>query len=81
MAEHTDDSRSVAEQVADDLKDTFAALGVSSIPAEDRATMQRRLLAITTTSKRDVVRAHEQLRRLRDDLRAAQRATESSEDE
>jgi hypothetical protein len=78
----TDDgARAVADQVGDGLRDAFAALASAAISPEQRATFQRRLLAITTTAKRDVVRAHEQLRRLHDDLHAAQTNISSSQDE
>lgn len=78
MTEHDDVSRTTAEQVADELRDAFQSLASVSVPAEERAAFQRRLLAITTTAKRDVGRAKEQLERLRRDVHIANTTTDSS---
>ena len=81
MAAADDDAKTPAQRVADGLRDAFAALGASSLPAEERARWQRRLLAITTTSKRDVARAQEQLGRFTLELDAAERVVRSTNDE
>lgn len=80
MTEFNHADRTVAEQVADELRDAFAELAASSISSDQRVTFQRRLLAITTAAKRDVDRAHEQLERLRGDLHAAATTGKSSEE-
>lgn len=80
MDESSDASRTVAEQVSDDLRDAFVVLHTASVPAEQRATLHRRLLAITTTAKRDVHRAREQLVRFFDDIRTADAASNAHED-
>ena len=51
--------------LADGLRDAFAAIAAASMPVDEKGRWQRRLLAITTASKRDVVRAREQLDRFR----------------
>ena len=70
-----------ARELADGLRDAFAALARASLSPPQREQMQRRLLAITTASKRDVARAREQLARFTSDLHAATREQKSSNDE
>ena len=75
------DARTPAEELGNDLRDAFGALGTASVTPEQRATFQRRLLAITTASKRDVQRARKQLTRFWNDLRAADAVNNMNEDE
>lgn len=71
MTESSSGQRTPSQQVADDLRDAFALLAAAQLAPAEHATYQRRLLAITTTSKRDIDRAREQLDRFDRDLRAA----------
>ena len=81
MTDHGNSSRTSAQQLGDDLRDAFAALGSAAVTSEQRATFQRRLVAITTAAKRDVDRSREQLPRFWNDLRAADATNNANETE
>ena len=74
-AEHS----AAARRVADNLRDAFATLSSTSLTDAERVQFQRRLLAITTTSKRDIARAQLQLDRLQHDLEVILAAKDSSQ--
>ena len=46
-----------AIDLAEELKQAFAALGPADIPPEDKQRWQQRLIAITNSSKHDVATA------------------------
>lgn len=57
------DDRLNAPDVADRLRDAFAAIAAADIPGDEKGRWHHRLLAITNMAKRDVARAGEQLTR------------------
>jgi len=73
------DHSAAARRVADNLRDAFATLSSTSLTDAERVQFQRRLLAITTTSKRDIARAQLQLDRLQHDLEVILAAKDSSQ--
>jgi hypothetical protein len=74
----TDASDEVNARVAAALKDAFAEVAQADIDGADKGRWQRRLLAITNTSKHDVARADEQLARYRDEWNMFRRGTEEA---
>ena len=59
-----------AREVADGLKSAFAAVAGANIADDEKGRLQQRLIAVTNMSKRDVVRAREQLARFNDEWNA-----------
>lgn len=74
-------SADAAQQVSESLKNAFTAVMNADIAPEERARWQQRLLAVTNMSKRDVVRAREQLDRFDDEWNARMRGKDEREDE
>lgn len=74
MTDHDSNSTSVAAtRVAEQLLAAFADVAAADVPADVKGRWQRRLLAITNTSKHDVTRAGEQLDKFRDEWNAAKK--------
>lgn len=71
----------IAAQVAERLKDAFAAVIAAAIDAEEKGRWHQRLLAVTNMSKHDVARAREQLNRFDDAWNARVRGKDEREDE
>ena len=76
----TNSSRESADHVAAALKAAFTALGDADIAAEEKARWHQRLLAVTNMSKRDVVRAREQLDHFDEEWNARMRGKDERED-
>lgn len=70
-----------ARDVADGLKAAFAAVAGADITGDEKGRLQQRLIAVTNMSKRDVVRAREQLARFNDAWNARMRGKDEREDE
>ena len=60
---HANPHDEVGARVSEQLKSAFADVAAADIDGATKGRWQRRLLAITNTSKHDVVRAAEQLDR------------------
>ncbi len=60
-----------AAALSDALRDAFARVAAAPLVPDEKRRWQERLLAITTTAKRDTPRAAKQLARVRADWQAA----------
>ena len=63
-------SGDAAQRVSQTLKVAFEVVASSTLAADDKGRWQRRLIAITNTTKHDVARALEQLQRFSDEWNA-----------
>ena len=61
------------DSVSEQLKTLFAAVVEADLPPDDKGRWHKRLIAITNTSKHDVVRAGDQLERFVEEWNALHR--------
>lgn len=66
----------IAARVADTLKRAFEVVATAPLPADEKGRWHHRLIVITNTSKHDVGRAWQQLRRFIDEWNALGRGKE-----
>ena len=77
-AAHDDADIDAAARLSAGLKDAFEQVAHADIDGADKGRWQRRLLAITNTSKHDVARADEQLVRYRDEWNTFRRGKDEA---
>jgi hypothetical protein len=67
---HSNLTADASARVSETLKVAFDAVTTATLDVEEKGRWQRRLIAITNTSKHDVVRAQEQLQRFKEEWNA-----------
>lgn len=81
MGDHSANPRQRGIDVGEWLRTTFADVAAAAISPPEKARWQKRLIAITNTSKHDLRRAEEQAKRFVEEWNALRRGTENTKDD